>query len=111
MSYSVDISTEAVRLALGDRIYNLVQRGALICESYVYADEAAAPSCKRCGYRDDVHLLRDALKALTALSARRDALEQELKMRQEQDDTRVDGQPVSEGLPTAASNEVIRAGR
>jgi hypothetical protein len=46
------------------RIQSLVSRGAEICPEYVH-DVGGMPSCDRCGYLPDVHLLRDVLEEAT----------------------------------------------
>jgi hypothetical protein len=50
--------------ALRARIYGLVNRGSEICVAHFNFN--GTPSCERCGYTDDVHLLRDILKAWEA---------------------------------------------
>jgi len=52
------------------RIHSLVNRGAEICQSYVpRAPLDSVPGCDRCGYQSDVHIVRDALRALEAAEA------------------------------------------
>lgn len=50
------------------RIHGLVDKGSHICEDYV-PDADMPRSCKRCGYEADLHLLRDALVALSSAPA------------------------------------------
>ena len=58
---AVDVA--AVRARLSFRIHGLVNRGADVCAEYITPPEADI-CCARCGYRDDVHTLRDTLAAL-----------------------------------------------
>lgn len=57
-----DAALEALIQQLQTRIYSLVNRGADICG--VFVDANGDVSCQRCGYRSDVHLLRDCLSTL-----------------------------------------------